>query len=386
MKINFLIILAIFVIINIDGKAESSFFNNDENSSEKNLTLDNEFQVLNAEYNSLMQEHKILKDSNTALKQQYEELSNKFKTAEHNISLSFENLERNTLTTTKDLHSDIQILENKYNKIIEDNKALKNLQLDSQKQYIKANNDFNNFRDSAINQIQVLQQVAKSNSEAIEKIINDLDTKIQSISKATNTLDNKIEHTDRNVSKNMLYWIIAIFILALFTLIIFILLRKQIFNQKNDIEINLKNTRVALEEEGIKLDNKLIELLETQFEIIKNNFSDNNKEADHTLALKVADEIIRIQKNLTLMDEKTKGLKQLAASVKRIQDNFASNGYELVEMLGKQYSDGMKVTANFILDEDLGENQQIVTRIIKPQVNYKGVMIQSAEIEVSQGQ
>ena len=86
------------------------------------------------------------------------------------------------------------------------------------------------------------------------------------------------------------------------------------------------------------------------------------------------------------MDEKTKGLKQLAASVKRIQDNFASNGYELVEMLGKQYSDGMKVTANFILDEDLGENQQIVTRIIKPQVNYKGVMIQSAEIEVSQGQ
>ena len=102
-------------------------------------------------------------------------------------------------------------------------------------------------------------------------------------------------------------------------------------------------------------------------------------------ATKVADEIIRIQKNLTRMDEKTKGLKQLAASVKRIQDNFAANGYEIVEMLGKEYNEGMKVSANFIPDDNLEAGQQIITRIIKPQVNYKGVMIQSAQIEVSQG-
>ncbi len=54
------------------------------------------------------------------------------------------------------------------------------------------------------------------------------------------------------------------------------------------------------------------------------------------------------------MDEKTKGLKQLNSSVQRIQENFAANGYELVEMLGKEYNEGMKATANFAhLDEDL---------------------------------
>lgn len=86
------------------------------------------------------------------------------------------------------------------------------------------------------------------------------------------------------------------------------------------------------------------------------------------------------------MDEKTKGLKQLSASVKRIQDNFASNGYELVEMLGKPYKEGMKVTANFIPSEDIEKGKEIITRIIKPQVNYQGIMIQSAQIEVSLGE
>ena len=86
------------------------------------------------------------------------------------------------------------------------------------------------------------------------------------------------------------------------------------------------------------------------------------------------------------MDEKTKGLKQLNSSVKRIQDNFASNGYELVDMLGKEYKEGMKVTANFVPSEDLETGKQIITRIIKPQVNFEGAMIQAAQIEVSVGE
>lgn len=109
-------------------------------------------------------------------------------------------------------------------------------------------------------------------------------------------------------------------------------------------------------------------------------------EADHSFALKVADELVRIQKNLSNMDESTRGLKQLAASVDRIRDNFAANGYELVDMLNKPYREGMKVAANFIPSEDLATGEQLITRIIKPQVNYQGEMIQSAQIEVSVGE
>jgi hypothetical protein len=44
----------------------------------------------------------------------------------------------------------------------------------------------------------------------------------------------------------------------------------------------------------------------------------------------------------------------------------------------------MKVVANFIVDENLPEHTQIITSITKPQINYKGKMIQAAQITVSQ--
>ena len=53
-------------------------------------------------------------------------------------------------------------------------------------------------------------------------------------------------------------------------------------------------------------------------------------------------------------------------------------------MLGKPYNEGIKAVVNFVTDEDLKEGEQIVTGIIKPQINYNGVMIQAAQITVSQ--
>jgi uncharacterized protein YydD (DUF2326 family) len=108
-------------------------------------------------------------------------------------------------------------------------------------------------------------------------------------------------------------------------------------------------------------------------------------EADHILALKVADEIIRIQKLLNSMDPDTKELKQVLFALDRIQDNFRENGYEMIEMLNKPYDQSMKVAAKFKPDENLKHGEQIITRIIKPQINYKGEMIQAAEVEVSVG-
>ena len=169
-------------------------------------------------------------------------------------------------------------------------------------------------------------------------------------------------------------------------------LSKRIKHNQTDIEEQLKRTKKSLEEEAIKLDSKLVEVLESQLKLHQAETpapvvaSSDTATPDHSLALKVADEIVRINKNISQMDSSVKGLKQLTASVKRIQDNFAANGYELVEMLGKEYNEGMKVVANFIPSDKIETGKQIITRIIKPQVNYKGAMIQSAQIEVSVGE
>lgn len=185
-----------------------------------------------------------------------------------------------------------------------------------------------------------------------------------------------------DLSNTRFYGIIASLILLVLSvcgIVLYVLLKKA---NTTSFE-KIKDAQKILEEESLKLDGKLVEILEKQMQIQKESTS-TNKEQDHSLALKVADEIIRIETNLSRMGADVKGYKQLSASVRRIKDNFLANGYEMVDMLGKPYKEGMKAIVNFESDDSLEEGQQIITGVIKPQINYNGVMIQAAQITVSQ--
>ena len=241
---------------------------------------------------------------------------------------------------------------------------------------------FNNKYDSQTNTIDSLNQIIIVNSANIEKTADELGVEIEDAHKFTNK---SITDLNKTVSQNTLYWIIAILVVVLLVLLLFVLLRKQIFKQKTDFDSNIQDTRKALEEEGVKLDNKLIEVLETQLKIINSSNSGKEKEVDHSLALKVADEIVRIEKNIKKMDSGSKGVKPLVKAIERINDNLKANGYEMVQLLGKDYDNGMNIDViNFIDDDNLPTGKKIITRIIKPQVNYKDVLKQKAQVDVSQ--
>jgi hypothetical protein len=258
-----------------------------------------------------------------------------------------------------------------------------NYQLNAQSEDIKGLYKENeNLRSS----IDSLNQLMVSNVQMMVSNSKELDSKIQETGNRTASQITNLDHT---LDRQQFYWIIAILAILLLGGLIYWLLGKRIISSKSDMETQIRDTKASLEEESVKLDNKLVEVLESQMKLQQTSGQSqsvgSNNKIDHSLALKVADEIIRIQKNLSRMDEGTKGLKQLNSSVKRIQDNFASNGYELVDMLGKEFNDGMKVTVNFIQNEDFEEGKRLITRIIKPQVNYLGKMIQTAQIEVTEG-
>ena len=86
------------------------------------------------------------------------------------------------------------------------------------------------------------------------------------------------------------------------------------------------------------------------------------------------------------MDTGTKGLKQLSRSVDKIKDNLSANGYEIPALLGKPFNQGMKIVpVSTIPDENLETGVEIISKVIKPQVNYNDKMIQAAQIEVSVG-
>ena len=323
-----------------------------------------------------------------ALQQSIDTLSQKVSILERSIvviqSSNTDYLSKNEELATKvtTLQQDISKLQSSNAAYLTENAYLKKSQNYLSSQYKKLSNEL----DDKSATIDSLQQVIKTNSANIEKTANELGVKIDDNQKATNE---SISDLGNSLSKNTLYWIIAVLVVVILLIVVFVLLRKQIFKQKTDLDTNLQDTRKALEEEGVKLDNKLVEILESQLKIIESSKTENpsNAEPDHSLALKVADEINRMQSNMSLMDKNIKGLNKLQSAVKRIEENFASNGYEIIDMIGKPYNEGMKVViVNSRIDENLNSGEQIISRIIKPQVNYKEEMIQPAQIEVSIGE
>ncbi|MDC0272331.1 hypothetical protein OAK67_01505 [Crocinitomicaceae bacterium] len=247
------------------------------------------------------------------------------------------------------------------------------------------------FKKNIFNQqelvIDSLDAVIKKNSLRMSGKLNTLTNQINETKKETNT---RMSQLDNNLEKNRLYWIIATLVTLLLGGLIYWLLGKRISSSKTDVETQIRNTKASLEEESVKLDNKLIEVLEKQLQLKQETSNSQsiapNEKPDHSLALKVADEIVRIQKNLGRMEKDTRGLNQLNQAVIRIKDNFTEKEYEIVDMLGKEYNEGMKLLADFIPSEDIETGKEIITRIIKPQVNFKGKMIQAAQVEVSIGE
>lgn len=232
-----------------------------------------------------------------------------------------------------------------------------------------------------------VEQLVASNASDIQKTNSELSGKITNTETTTNQ---KFNEVDNSLSKNSLWSIIGVLGAIIVSGIVYWLVSKKQSSDKSDVENQISRTKKSLEEESIKLDTKLTEVLDTQLKLVQEERAkipaNKTDEIDHSLALKVADEIVRINKNLSNMDEGTKGLKQLSASVKRIEDNFVANGYEMPELLNKPFDPRMKMIANMIEDENLERGIEIITKIIKPQVNYRGVMIQSAQVEVSVGQ
>ena len=192
----------------------------------------------------------------------------------------------------------------------------------------------------------------------LKAVADKLELQMQQLSDKS---DSDFSALSKRVSNNTIYWILAIVSMALFSAILFGWLRSRLTLVKTELSDQIKNTSEAIREDILKLDNQVFWSLDIQ-KNLKETEQNESEDIDHSLALKVADEIIRIQRNLSSMDPDTKGLKQLEFAVDRILDNFREKGYEMVELLNKPYDQGMTVSAKFKPDNTLKQGEQIITR------------------------
>lgn len=192
-----------------------------------------------------------------------------------------------------------------------------------------------------------------------------------------------------NIHKLTIWGIWAVVVLLILAIVIYIVLHRGI-SKGTDAIAAIRIAQGNLEEEYVKLDTKLVEVLNKQLSIensqvnVSANVLHKDTNPDHSLALKVADEVTRIEKNLSRMDPSVKGYKPLVKAIERIKDNFKANGYEIVTYLGQIYNEGMRINSEFVIDETLPIGTRIVTSVSKPQVHFNGELIQKASVTVSQ--
>ncbi len=241
--------------------------------------------------------------------------------------------------------------------------------------------------------MQVIQDTFKtqlhSTNDEVSMVKNDLSQKATELGDSIGTTYGKVNQTSQDLNSRSLLGVIGLLCALIIAGLVYLLLKKKINSGQTAID-SIREAQKKLNEESVKLDNQLIEIMNKQLDIQKESAktapssSNGANTVDHSLALKVADEIVRIELNLSRMDPSVKGHKQLSKAAERIKNNFLAQGYEIVDMLGRPYNEGMKVVASFVSDENLKEGEQIITGITKPQVNYNGEMIQAAQITVSQ--
>lgn len=277
------------------------------------------------------------------------------------------------------------------------------------KDYISTINKLNFRIDNSLLLIDSLlaanNNLSERLTELIEKYNSNLKKEISDVSVMTGLLDDKTELLTNNLSesnskistnsKNLVSnknnltkisddlddkgqkGIIALGVSLLLILIVYILLNNKWNSETKKLSLKQKEVLEKQVEDSQKLADWLSDKSSSEL-------SSKPNETDHSFAKRVADEIVRMSTNLSRMDNSIRGFKQLSASVRKLIQSLSINEYEIVELLNKPYSSGMNLEANFVFNEEIEKGSQIITRIIKPQINYKGKMIQGAQVEVSQ--
>ena len=239
---------------------------------------------------------------------------------------------------------------------------------------------FEEFNLDFKNEISSISSVTGSLDKKTNQLNNDLSKSnlvISNNSKKIVSTGNILKSISDNVDNNEKKVLIAISVTLLIVLIVYIFLNKKWNNETNKISLKQKEILEKQLEDSQKLADWLTDKSSSEL-------SSKPNETDHSFAKRVADEIVRMSNNLSRMDDSIRGFKQLSASVRKLIQSLSSNDYEIIELLNKPYSSGMNLEANFVIDEKIKKGAKIITRVIKPQINYKGKMIQSAQVEVSQ--
>lgn len=252
-------------------------------------------------------------------------------------------------------------------------------------------------QQSSNGKISDLSNTVSAQSRSIDSLRKDISKVNEQMKQTSSDMKKDISDTNDNINykekammsaintKSVYAGLIGLLALVL-SVVIFIIYRRRVNQSTLDLNnidsqiTSLKNEQHRLEENIIASNDKLISAIEKQAVVVKTGAE--IKDQDHSLALAVANELTRIQQNLNFMDPTVKGVSQLKNRAKAIMTTLNSKQYDIPDLLGKVYNEGDNIIATMELNEDMKEGTNRIKRVIRPQVSYKGKLIQAAEVFV----
>ncbi|MFX0139325.1 MAG: hypothetical protein ACFFDN_37135 [Candidatus Hodarchaeota archaeon] len=208
--------------------------------------------------------------------------------------------------------------------------------------------------------------------DSTDKSISLLAGKIDSINSLVKNKMNEIKFIQSNSFSRLktLYIVNLLLIILLILAIIFILIY---FKKKRRFELNREKDKYY--------DNPSKQIDENKRDLAE-SFKD--EEIDHSLSICVGTEIYRMRKRIGNMDAATKGLNALNNALMRLEEELKKQGYAINDITGQNYSDELTVKIiNSIVSEDVMPGKSIISKMVKPQIVYKGAVISHGEAEIA---
>ena len=131
---------------------------------------------------------------------------------------------------------------------------------------------------------------------------------------------------------------------------------------------------------GLKKENKI---LSKELSLFQTSFEGSG--SSHSFALKVAEEIQTMRNRIGSMPDSI-ATRSLAKRTKMLERALKKEGYEVSDLKGQVYDEGMEIDVVLELDsKDVPDGTTLISRVVKPQVMFNGVVEQFAAVEVTVG-
>jgi regulator of replication initiation timing len=268
--------------------------------------------------------------------------------------------------TKEDLDKELQHLKENIQTLQRENR---NLKFEIRNLNIKLSN-----ANKSIDSLRILTQ---ENSSAISQTANQLGIQITTTEQTANK---RIDEVGQSLSTNSLYGVIGVLSAILLSGLFYWLLSKRQQTDKNQLSNMISNTKSDLIQESAKLDLQLIDLIEKQLKVA-DKLNATEPTIDHTFHKNSANELQRIANYVNTLAPESQEAIALKGSLGRLRNYFVASNYEITDFTGKDYDERipMKVKETFF-DETLAKGSEVISKTLKPQIKYKGEVIQQAEV------